>query len=106
MKVTETMRGGIRSLTLASLTSKLFFLSLSIFLPAGSRRGSMDSMSSNRHPGRPDEVHYEKEKGVRCDPSVVASEVREKKMPLLYCACWNAGADPVPCLAGLGKTPR
>lgn len=51
-------------------------------------------------------MHREKEKGVRCDPSVVASEVREEKMPVLYCVCWNAGADQVPCLAGLRKTPR
>lgn len=62
-------------------------------------------MSSSRDPDRPDKMHSEKEKAVRSDPGVVASEIGENKMPLLYRACWKVEAEQVPCLAGLGKNP-
>lgn len=62
-------------------------------------------MSSSRDPDRPDKMHSEKEPAVRFDPRVVASETREKKMPLLHCLL-NTGTGQVPSLAVQGKKPQ
>lgn len=49
-------------------------------------------MSSSRDPDRPDKMHSGKEKAVRPDPRVVASEIREKeKMALVLCLLEHRG---------------